>query len=90
MQRCSRIGVANHKTLDRRNAEMKRTAKRFATKAPVSEILVSRVPTRKYAQVLLAMVLRCATAAFLEAEKFSRRIQGHRDLWVLPVALDRE
>ena len=36
------------------------------------------------------MVLRWATAAFLEAEKGFRRIQGYRDLWVLGVALGRE
>jgi putative transposase len=36
------------------------------------------------------MVLRWATAAFLEAEKSFRLIQGHRDLWVLAVALGRE
>lgn len=36
------------------------------------------------------MVLRWATAAFLQAEKSFRRIQGHRDLWVLAVALGRE
>ncbi len=35
------------------------------------------------------MVLRWATAAFLEAEKHFRRIQGYRDLWVLGVALGR-
>lgn len=36
------------------------------------------------------MVLRWATAAFLDAEKHFRRIQGYRDLWVLAVALGRE
>ena len=36
------------------------------------------------------MVLRWATAAFLEAEKHFRRIQGYRDLWVLGVALGRK
>jgi len=36
------------------------------------------------------MVLRWATAAFLEAQKGFRRIQGYRDLWVLAVALGRE
>lgn len=36
------------------------------------------------------MVLRWATAAFLEAEKGFRRVQGYRDLWVLAVALGRE
>lgn len=35
------------------------------------------------------MVLRWATAAFLDAEKHFRRIQGYRDLWVLAVALGR-
>ena len=34
-------------------------------------------------------MLRWATAAFLEAEKGFRRIQGFRDLWVLAVALGR-
>ena len=36
------------------------------------------------------MVLRWMTAAYLEAEKGFRRIQGYRDLWVLSVALGRE
>ena len=35
------------------------------------------------------MVLRWASASFLEAEKHFRRIQGYRDLWVLGVALGR-
>jgi putative transposase len=36
------------------------------------------------------MVLRWATAAFLDAEKHFRRIQGFRELWILAVALGRE
>jgi hypothetical protein len=35
------------------------------------------------------MMLRWTTAAFLEAEKGFRRIQGVRDLWVLAVAFGR-
>lgn len=36
------------------------------------------------------MVLRWMASAYLEAEKYFRRIQGYRDLWVLSVALGRE
>ena len=36
-----------------------------------------------------AMVLRWTAAAYLEAEKYFRRIQGYRDLWVLSTALGR-
>jgi transposase-like protein len=36
------------------------------------------------------MVLRWMAAAYLEAEKCFRRIQGYRDLWVLGAALGRE
>ena len=35
------------------------------------------------------MALRWTAAGFLEAEKSFRRIQGHRDLWVLATALGR-
>ena len=34
------------------------------------------------------MVLRWAAAAFLMTEKNFRKIQGHRDLWMLKAALD--
>jgi putative transposase len=33
------------------------------------------------------MVLRWMASAYLEAEKYFRRIQGYRDLWVLSTAL---
>ncbi|MEW5865105.1 MAG: hypothetical protein AB1773_16170 [Pseudomonadota bacterium] len=33
------------------------------------------------------MVLRWSAAGFLEAEKSFRRIQGHRQLWILKAAL---
>ena len=36
------------------------------------------------------MVLRWMASAYLEAEKYFRRIQGYRDLWVLSAALGRE
>ena len=36
------------------------------------------------------MALRWTAAAFLEAEKRFRRIQGHAELWVLASALDRD
>jgi transposase-like protein len=36
-----------------------------------------------------AMALRWTTAAYLEAEKRFRRVQGHAELWVLAGALDR-
>ena len=35
------------------------------------------------------MVLRWMASAYLEAEKYFRRIQGYRDLWVLSTALGR-
>jgi putative transposase len=35
------------------------------------------------------MVLRWMASAYLEAEKYFRRIQGYRDLWVLRTALGR-
>ena len=35
------------------------------------------------------MALRWAAMGFLEGEKSFRRIQGHRDLWVLATALGR-
>jgi hypothetical protein len=34
------------------------------------------------------MVLRWAAAAFLMTEKNFRKIQGHRDLWMLKAALE--
>jgi hypothetical protein len=36
------------------------------------------------------MALRWTASAFLEAEKNFRRIQGHRELWVLATALGRK
>ena len=35
------------------------------------------------------MALRWTASGFLEAEKNFRRLQGHRDLWVLATALGR-
>ena len=39
---------------------------------------------------LTPALIRCLASTFLQAEKSFRRIQGHRDLWVLAVALGRE
>ena len=36
------------------------------------------------------MALRWTAAAYLEAEKRFRRIQGYAELWVLASALDRD
>ena len=36
------------------------------------------------------MALRWAAAAYLEAEKRFRRIQGYAELWVLASALERD
>ena len=36
-----------------------------------------------------AMALRWTATGFLEAEKSFRKIQGHRELWVLATALKR-
>ena len=36
------------------------------------------------------MALRWTASGFLEAEKNFRRLQGHRELWVLAAALGRQ
>jgi transposase-like protein len=50
---------------------------------------VSRVTNRICQWRDADMVLRWTAAAYLEAEKYFRRIQGYRDLWVLSTALGR-
>ena len=50
-----------------------------------------RIPTRRVNPWRNGqMVLRWAASAFLEAEKSFRRIQGHRDLWMLEAKLKDE
>jgi hypothetical protein len=50
---------------------------------------VRRVPGRVTRDRDGGMVLRWAVTGFLEGVKSFRRIQGHRDLWVLATALGK-
>lgn len=50
---------------------------------------VRRVSSRVCRYRDAEMALRWTASGFLEAEKNFRRLQGHRDLWVLAVALGR-